>query len=196
MHTSTAKPLFASALIICALTLPACGTASDGAGNPDSNLSVKQATEPLQGASPALASIRQDANEVLPGGKDAFEARLAELSADGIPVVVNKWASWCGPCRLEFPEFQRAASRDATRIAFLGVNANDNDAAARTFLTELPLPFPSYSDPGQDIAAFIGAPQNFPSTAFYDSSGDRVYVKPGAYTSQAELNSDIAQYAK
>ena len=59
----------------------------------------------------------------------------------------------------------RPASAD--RVAFVGVDANDSSAAARTFLKEFPLPYPSYSDPNQDISRMLGATAGFPATAFY-----------------------------
>ena len=65
-----------------------------GSGNPESELSVEEATAPAPGLPPELASLREEANQVIDGGSDAFEARLDELH--GTPVVVNKWASWCG----------------------------------------------------------------------------------------------------
>ena len=77
---------------------------------------------------PCAGSTR-DRNKLLGGGADAFEERVEELR--GYPVVVNKWASWCGPCRAEFPVFQKAAVQEARRIAFLGVDSNDNDDDAR-----------------------------------------------------------------
>ena len=49
-------------------------------------------------------------------------------------MVVNKWASWCGPCRAEFPFFQSQSVKRGKRIAFLGVDGNDNDADAAEFL--------------------------------------------------------------
>ncbi len=105
---------------------------------------------------------------MLDGGTDAFKERLAEL--EGTPVVVNKWASWCGPCRLEFPFFQSQADERGSEIAFLGIVSNDSEDAAATFLEELPLPYPSYLDPDQDIAREIESIA-FPATAFYDRSG-------------------------
>ncbi|MDP9188908.1 MAG: hypothetical protein M3O25_06635, partial [Actinomycetota bacterium] len=78
--------------LTAALALAACGT-DEGAGNPDSELSLEQASAPVEGAPPALAAIREQANELLDGGDDAFQQRLDQLQ--GTPVVVNKWASWC-----------------------------------------------------------------------------------------------------
>lgn len=181
-------------LMVGAALLAGCASGS-GAGNPDSRLSVEQAKEPLASAAPApLAAIRTEANQVLPGGKDAFQHRLDGVR--GFPVVVNKWASWCGPCRFEFPWFQSLASKRGGSIAFLGVNANDSDAAAEQFLSELPLPYPSYSDPNFDIAQELGGPsQAFPTTSFYDRSGKLVFTHPGVYRDEADLDADVARYA-
>jgi thiol-disulfide isomerase/thioredoxin len=183
-----------AALVSCAaLALTACGAGED-AGNPDSELTPEQATAPLEGASPQLTAVRDEANELLGGGTEAFDARLEELR--GTPIVVNKWASWCGPCRLEFPHFQNQAEERATEIAFLGVGSDDSEDALATFLEQLPLPYPTYLDPDQDIAAEIEAPQNFPATAFYDSSGELVYTRQGVYADEAALAADIDRYAK
>ena len=176
---------------VAVLALGACGS-DDGAGNPDSELSAQEATKPLEGAPPELSAIREQANQLLEGGTDAFEARLAELR--GTPVVVNKWASWCGPCRLEFPFFQSLAQRRGAEIAFLGVDSNDAEDAAATFLEQLPLPYPSYLDPDQDVAAVIGAPANFPATAFYAADGELVHTRQGGYASEADLLADIETY--
>jgi cytochrome c biogenesis protein CcmG, thiol:disulfide interchange protein DsbE len=183
--------------LCAALGLVACGSGDPGAGNPDSKLSAAEATAPIEGAPAELASIRAQANQVLDEGNDGYEQRLAELKASGIPVVVNKWASWCGPCRLEFPHFQSQAQQRGGEIAFLGVAANDSVPALETFLSELPLPYPSYYDPDMEISKELGGPtQAFPSTAFYDSSGELVFTKPGVYSDEADLAADIERYAR
>ena len=107
-------------------------------------------------------------------------------------MVVNKWASWCGPCRLEFPWFQSLAEKRGGQIAFLGVNANDSDGSAKTFLSELPLPYPSYLDPDLHIAQDLGGPpQAFPTTTFYDRSGKLVFTHPGVYQDESDLAADV-----
>jgi cytochrome c biogenesis protein CcmG, thiol:disulfide interchange protein DsbE len=185
------KILPASAATL-ALLVAACG--SDDGGNPDSNLTPEQATEPLAEAPAPLAAIRDQANQVLEGGTDAFQQRLEGLR--GHPAVVNKWASWCGPCRFEFPFFQSQARERGGEVAFLGVDSNDSEDAAATFLEELPLPYVSYLDPDSRIAAEIGAPANFPATAFYDSQGELVYTRQGGYRSEEDLAADIDRYAR
>ncbi|MGH2967196.1 MAG: TlpA family protein disulfide reductase [Solirubrobacterales bacterium] len=173
-----------------ALAVGACGSGSGGEaqGRPPDYQRA------LAGASPPLASLYRQANRLLPGGVDAFDARLSALR--GHPVVVNKWASWCGPCHEEFPWFQDLSARLGKRVAFLGVDSNDSSAAARTFLREFPVPYPSYSDPGQEIARAIRAAIGFPGTSFYDRRGKLVYVRQGQYPSESALAADIRRYAR
>jgi thiol-disulfide isomerase/thioredoxin len=147
----------------------------------------------LAGAPKPLASLHEQADELLPGGVDAFKERIG--SVRGYPIVVNKWASWCGPCRIEFPFFQRQSAKLGKRVAFLGVNSNDSEDAAKTFLSESPLSYPSFSDPDSKIASEMDAGVEFPATAFYDKRGELVYVKRGGYANEEQLAADIRRYA-
>ena len=190
-HASSGVGLLLALLLLIAVAVAGCGSGSSG--NPDSRLTLDQAKAPISGAPPQLASIRSQANQLLDGEIDAFDARLSQLR--GTPVVVNKWASWCGPCRLEFPWFQSLAEKRGGQIAFLGVNSNDSSGSAETFLSELPLPYPSYSDPDLKIAQDLGGPpQAFPTTTFYDRSGKQVFSHPGVYGSEADLTADVNRY--
>jgi cytochrome c biogenesis protein CcmG/thiol:disulfide interchange protein DsbE len=179
----------ATLIALAVLLLAACG--SDGDGGAEG--SAPDYDEALAGAPAPLAALHREANRLLPGGADAFEKRIARL--EGFPVVVNKWASWCGPCRFEFPFFQRLAARYGKRVAFVGVDSDDSDDAARTFLREFPVPYPSYTDPDQEVAAVFNATLGFPATAFYDRDGELAYLKQGGYESQAELAADIREHA-
>jgi len=198
--TGNRKPYIPKAValagLVAALALATSGCGSgDDVGNPDSNLSLDEATAPLEGASPELTAVRDEANELLDGGPAAFDTRLAEL--EGTPVVVNKWASWCGPCRAEFPYFQSQASERGAEVAFLGVGSNDSEDALATFLEQLPLPYPSYLDPDQEIAKELGgATQAFPATAFFNASGELVFTHNGQYSSEEDLAAEIDRYAK
>ena len=139
------------------MALAGCGSPSEGEP-PDY-------AKALAGAPGPLAALYDQANRLLPGGRDAYEQRLAAL--EGYPAVVNVWASWCGPCRFEFPFFQQAAARYGKRVAFLGIDTQDSDDAAATFLREEPVPYPSYTDPDEEIVESIGATLGLPDTAFY-----------------------------
>jgi cytochrome c biogenesis protein CcmG, thiol:disulfide interchange protein DsbE len=168
------------------------GGSSDSGGKGDK--ANPGAARAFRGVPQPLRALYDQRNQLLPGGPAAFKARIAGLR--GFPVVVNKWASWCGPCRLEFPWFQRLSAKLGKRVAFVGVDSNDSDAAARTFLGELPVPYPSFSDPHQDIARAMNATVGFPGTAFYDRGGHQVFVRQGQYPSRAALEADIERYAK
>jgi cytochrome c biogenesis protein CcmG/thiol:disulfide interchange protein DsbE len=128
------------------------------------------------------------------GGVDAFQKKID--SERGKPVVVNKWASWCGPCRLEFPFLRDQAKKHKGQVVFIGVNSNDNRGDAEDFLKEEPVPFKHFEDPKLEIAAAFNAVQAFPSTAFYDSKGELAFVHQGGYSSEKDLAEDIDRYAR
>ena len=130
----------------------------------------------------------------VPGGRDAFERAIERER--GTPIVVNKWASWCGPCRLEFPFFRNQAEKRKGEVLFIGVNSNDNRGDAEEFLKEEPVPFKHFEDPKLEIAAAFNAVQAFPSTAFYDSKGKLAFVHQGGYSKENDLAEDIERYAR
>jgi hypothetical protein len=86
------------------------------------------------------------------------------------------------------------ATKRGKEVAFLGLNAGDKDPAAKGFLAERPLPFPSYTDPGEEIARNIEAPKNFPMTVFVNPDG-KTHIHSGPYQTEADLDADIDRYA-
>jgi len=178
-----------SMLTLLGLFLAGCGSSESdtGGGEPPDY------ERALAGAPAPLAALHEQAGALLPGGTAAYERRIAALK--GYPVVVNVWASWCGPCRFEFPVLQKLSARYGKRVAFLGIDSQDDADAAATFLREEPVPYPSYSDPDEEIADSIGASLGLPDTAFYDGEGELVYLKQGPYAEDAELEADVRRYA-
>lgn len=142
---------------------------------------------------PPSAAARAE-KQLLAGGRDAYDRRIASL--EGTPVVVNKWASWCAPCRQEFPLFARQAKLLEGKVAFLGVNASDNVGDAAELLASSPLPYDSFVDPDQEIARSFRGDRFFPATAFYDRNGTVVAVHPGAYRNERDLLADIRRFAR
>lgn len=187
--TARLRPLLAlGALFLVGLTGAGCGSSDgDDYGGPHPDYA-----KALAGSPPVLAALHKQANDLLEGGNDAYEERIADLR--GYPVVVNLWASWCVPCRQEFPVLQKLSARYGKKVAFLGVNSEDSDDAATTFLREEPVPYPSYTDPDKEIFNSVGD-FGFPNTAFYDRSGELVYLKPGPYREDSELEADVRRYA-
>lgn len=184
------RPILAlAALLLAAVAYGGCGSSEESSGNPPPDYA-----KALAGAPAPLASLHKQANELLPGGTEAYEQRIADLR--GYPVVVNVWGSWCGPCREEFPVLQELSARYGKEVAFLGVNAEDSDELATNFLRENPVPYPSYVDPDKEILDSIGP--NFgglPDTAFYDRSGELLFLKQGEYPDISELEADVRRYA-
>jgi cytochrome c biogenesis protein CcmG, thiol:disulfide interchange protein DsbE len=179
----------AAAILACAALLAGCGSS-----NPPSAAPPKSAlTKALAGSPPALAALHRQAGQLLGGTKDDFQARLAALR--GMPVVVNKWASWCAPCRGEFPIFQRVVLGVGNKVAFVGLDGQDNDGDARKFLKSFPVTYPSYRDPDLKIASSIQAGVAFPTTIFFNRRGKLVYAHPGPYSSVRDLLADIRRYA-
>lgn len=177
------------ALALAALAASGCGSSEDGdlgAKHPDYERA-------LAGSPAPLAALHAQANELLPGGTNAYEERIAALA--GYPVVVNIWASWCGPCRFEFPTLQKLSARYGKRVAFLGVNSQDSDSQAEAFLAEAPVPYPSYVDPGKGLIESLGGLGGLPDTAFYDRDGELLYLKQGPYVEDSELEDDVRRYA-
>jgi cytochrome c biogenesis protein CcmG/thiol:disulfide interchange protein DsbE len=163
----------------------------EAAPPPRDRFDLADARRTLAGAPGPLAALHDQSARLLGGGRRAFQRRMARLK--GYPVVVNKWASWCHPCRTEFPFFQSQATKEGKRIAFLGVDSRDSSEPAAGFLREMPLPFPSYVDPDGRIADLLG-PTGFPVTAFYDSRGKLAYVHQGGYRTEADLAGDLHRY--
>ena len=130
----------------------------------------------------------------VPGGQDKFKKTLERER--GKPIVVNKWASWCPPCRLEFPFFRDQAEKRKGDVVFIGVNSLDNRGDAEAFLKEVPVPYKHFEDPRLEIAAVFRAVQAFPSTAFYDSKGELAYIKQGGYLDEQDFVDDLERYAK
>jgi thiol-disulfide isomerase/thioredoxin len=192
------KLALALPLVVLALVLAACGSGGSSGSSGDDPGGAEDPPDfapALAKAPPALRDLYDRGGVIAPGGLDGFEEQLAEL--EGYPVVVNNWASWCAPCRTEWPWFQAAAAEHLDRVAFLGVDTDDSEDAAATFLSNYPVPYPSFSDPDKELANTVGATfvGGLPNTLFFNVAGELVYAHQGVYADQAALDADIAKYA-
>ena len=108
--------------------------------------------------------------------------RLADFR--GRPVILNFWATWCGPCRAEIPELNALAERyKAQRLAVLGVSVDDQPEALRTFAQQFPIKYPVLVGRGHDdFQEAYDAVVAIPVTWFIRADGTVQAVQKGPAT--------------
>ncbi len=93
----------------------------------------------------------------------------------GKPVVVNFWASWCGPCKMEMPDFNEIYHEYGDEIVFMMVNMTDGGQetvkTAKDFINSQPYDFPVYFDVDMEAAIAYGV-SAIPATYFVDADGN------------------------
>jgi thiol-disulfide isomerase/thioredoxin len=106
----------------------------------------------------------------------------SSTSARGSVLVVNFWASWCGPCRVEQPELNRVARAYRGRgVKFVGINVRDSQGAAQSYAEEFKIPYPSLFDEAALSAVRLQA-FALPSTFILDRDGVVAYRLTGKTT--------------
>lgn len=121
----------------------------------------------------AEAGVRLEGRVQTAAG-EAFD--LASLR--GQPVVVNAWATWCGPCRRELPMLLEQA-RANKHVRFVFLNQGEGPEAVRAYLEEAKLDMPDpLFDPSTELVQRWGA-QGLPTTYFFDAEGRLVAQHPG-----------------
>jgi len=146
----------------------------------------------------ALAAPFASAGSAQPGApapdftlaaRDGGQVRLADLK--GQVVMINFWATWCGPCRQEMPLLAQLHRKyEPLGFTLLGVNVEPDSAAAISWLNGVTVTFPILFDTENKVAGSFGV-EGMPSTVFVDRAGQVRYVhrgyKPGDEAKYADM---------
>jgi peroxiredoxin len=137
-------------------------------------------------AEPATAEQETTQPDMTAPGFTVYDAdgnAVTLESLRGKPVVLNFWATWCGYCVMEMPDFQEAYEEFGDRIHFMMVNVTDGyqetEAAARAFIAGQDFTFPVYYDLDLSAAMAYGI-SSMPQTFFIDAEGMAVAYAQGA----------------
>jgi thiol-disulfide isomerase/thioredoxin len=95
---------------------------------------------------------------------------------EGIPTLVNLWATWCAPCVKELPTLQRLSKQKNRDLWIVPINQDTAPrASVDAFLTEHKLRLPVYFDPKMALSGALGPDTVLPTTILYDASGKEVW---------------------
>ncbi len=167
-------------LVAAALALPGCTTGEGSAVDVNNGGEFRFEAGTPRGeviAPDDRATAPEFSGTLLDGG----EFSSTELAGD--VAVLNFWGSWCGPCRVETPEFQEVYAEVRDRgVQFLGLNVKDDEQLANAFLERYGVEFPSLYDPRGEVAlAFRDYPASaIPSTIVLDRQSQVAAVYTGA----------------
>lgn len=116
---------------------------------------------------------------------------LSELR--GKPVLINFWATWCGPCRFEMPFLQQVYDDWSDRgLVVLTVDIAESQDTVESFMQELGLSLPVLMDRDQAVTKRYNV-RNIPATFLIDKNGIIQSIRIGAFTSPAEIEQELSK---
>jgi thiol-disulfide isomerase/thioredoxin len=130
---------------------------------------------------------------VLAGGPAGNRISLSDYR--GRIVVLDFWASWCGPCRAQAPILERVARQfEARGVSFIGVNTGDDEENARSYWTSSGSSYPSVFD-GQGAGARVFGATQLPTLVFIQATGKVAKVE-ARLLQEVELSAQLEQMLK
>jgi thiol-disulfide isomerase/thioredoxin len=129
---------------------------------------------------PGEVVVGQELREALMQGLNGKPRRLSEYR--GRPLIINVWASWCGPCRAEMASLERLAwAESSARFTIIGISTDDYPQAAQAWLKASNATLSHFIDRGLELENMLGAKQ-LPLTVLVDARGRVVAKVYGAKT--------------
>lgn len=120
-----------------------------------------------------------------------FDGGTAQLATDGTPLVINFWASYCGPCVAEMPAIEQVHQANAGKVEILGLQVMEAAEKGQALVDRTGVTYPLGRDPRGDVVRAFGS-VNLPTTVLVKGDGTIVAVHAGEL-SAAELQALIDQ---
>jgi thiol-disulfide isomerase/thioredoxin len=190
------RRLLPAALAAAVLVLGACDSGDlpkpPGEAKVDVDTPALQAIREEAGIEPCRSTTDPAVDDGMPdvtlpclGGGDAVD--VAGLRG---PMIVNLWASWCGPCRKELPVYQQFYERYGDRVSVVGIDYNDvQPEAALELARDTGVTYPLLADPGSSLEGSSTFPTipGLPWVVLIDADGEVVHREPVEITSVEQL---------
>jgi len=144
------------------------------------------------GAANADDAVTSELPDVeLPCFVDGQPVRVDQIRG---PAVINLWASYCEPCRVELPAFQRLAERLGDQLHVIGVDTHDGREAARSIGEDFGLTFPNLYDRDAAMQSKLGRGAFLPMTLFVDGHGRIRHIDTSGALDDATLATLVARH--
>ena len=124
---------------------------------------------PAFAKTPGEVAVGQTLPEAVLQGLNGKGRKLSEFR--GRPLIINVWASWCGPCRAEMGSLERLAWQEqSVPFVVIGISTDDHEAAAKSYLRAANATLNHYIDQGLELENMLGA-DRLPLTVLLDAQG-------------------------
>ena len=190
--------------ILCAAALGACQQQSGDATGEDVRPPPPRPTAEAGTPTAALPDLCPPEGEAAAGGPKVLpDLTLNCMGSDasrelrrlaGRPMVINFWASWCGPCKVELPLLARAHRETGSDVAFLGIDVQDASAEAWKSMTAAGVDYPQLEDPKGRTRAAFGWHSGLPLTVFVDARGRMVGTERTAFRTYPEVTAALHRH--
>lgn len=136
-------------------------------------------------------TVFANGNGTLAVGDPAWELEAVDVNGNSVtlndfagqPIIINYWASWCGPCRIEFPHLQEAYEQYQDEgVVLLAINQQEDAETAVDFFRELGLSFTPLLDEDGEIGRQYQIGRTLPTTFFINPAGKVTAVHRGPMT--------------